>query len=152
MLNKPDICVSFETAKALHDAGIVVDSVYSWYNFYNKTSRTPKFAYKNLDLTENPGDNDWYDDRPYISIIAKYSAPTVAELKPILRRFLDEHVRPELGDEFSEYLSRIGLDLLLSDNMAEYLADEILKEAGYEIGKTNKRNARRCRDDAVEAG
>ena len=58
-----NICVSYETAKALHEAGIVVDSLYGWF-FTSAIYSIPVLKYSDDNLS------NWYS----------YPAPTAEEL------------------------------------------------------------------------
>lgn len=75
MANKPeDICVSLETARRLHDAGIVIDSCFYWiqYDAYDFELRTDFHLVSN-DAMENKRHDDT------VNVLRYYPAPTAEE-------------------------------------------------------------------------
>jgi len=129
-----ELCVSSETAKRLHDAGIKVDSLYSWYII---NSNHLLIATNRIVNQKSYGFND-----PY------YPAPTAEEFfkaLPIHVLINDKSYTLRLftwDDGVSAYYSYypereyLGCENLSKyEKLCEALADAAmkLKEAGYEL-------------------
>jgi len=138
-----DTCVCLETAEALHDAGIVVDSYFHWWRdedgyFIDKWI---DFGGKKLFATRN-GKESYYVS----------SAPTAEELRKYLKTWVSiNDKRYKLTLTFEDngsirayyFCYQVRKDRVLCGEIKEYeklceaFADVImkLKEAGYEYGK-----------------
>jgi len=137
------ICVSLETAKRLHEAGIVVDSYFHWVGS-KFSARKPILTFNNI----MPEAFTYCEQ--YRMGLFKYPAPTAEELLAILPKKIEYDGLPfkmeitESETHPSEYLlwylyrpTKIYMSVN-GNRLCEIIAKMLIrlkKEAGYELDK-----------------
>ena len=135
MENKPeDICVNFETAKRMHEAGIVVNSLYVWYRGKTRTVWGANLSTPNWSLSYL-GAYTFAESSRLSPNCEMYLAPTAEEILPI---YIESIKKSLWNKDHMMYIVEFGnLIAKCADGakLCEAFADAVmkLKEAGYGI-------------------
>lgn len=151
--NPESICVSYPTAKALHDAGIVVESLYVWYRGKTRTVWGANLSTPNWSLSYL-GAYTFAESSRLSPNYEMYLAPTAEELLARLPKTIDIDIG---ADTYPHKNMRYGIypcyktdgfivsymmdshhikDIRLCEALAKMLIR--LKEVGYELNKFDK--------------